>query len=357
MTAASQPTTITPASVAVAEQPLLEVRHLKKFFPVRGGVFSTVKAWVKAVDDVSFTLDRGETLGLVGESGCGKTTVGRSILRLIPQVEGQVLYQGQDVLQLSRSAVRALRQEMQIVFQDPYGSLNPRMTVAQIVGEPLWLHRKIRGAELRSEVQELLRQVGLQAHVLDRYPHEFSGGQRQRIGVARALALQPKFIVCDEPTSALDVSIRAQIVNLLQDLQQSRGLSYLFISHDLGVVRHISRRVAVMYLGRIVEVATTDEIFRDPRHPYTNVLLSAIPVPKPQLRAQRVRVKPIDNEDSVPSPINVPAGCAFHPRCPLYHAKGKPELCRTALPELVPLSTNATHQVRCHFAEDAKLIS
>ncbi len=333
---------------------LLKVSHLVKHFPVRGGVFRTVKDWVKAVDGVSFQIAAGQTLGLVGESGCGKTTVGRSLLRLIPGATGQVLYRGTDLLGLSRAALRPLREHLQIIFQDPYGSLNPRMTIAQIVGEPLAIHQGLRGQALRSEVSQLIETVGLKSHVLDRYPHEFSGGQRQRIGIARAVAMKPSFIVCDEPTSALDVSIRAQIVNLLQDLQQSRGLSYLMISHDLGVVRHISNNVAVMYLGKIVEQAPTEDLYQNARHPYTAVLLSAIPIPNPNLRAAgRKRVTTRDTEDSVPSPINVPTGCAFHPRCPLYAAKGKPEECRSKMPELLPLAGNPLHQVRCHFPEES----
>ncbi|MES2793309.1 MAG: oligopeptide/dipeptide ABC transporter ATP-binding protein [Planctomycetota bacterium] len=339
---------------APSSEVLLKVSNLVKHFPVRGGVFRTVKDWVKAVDGVSFQIDAGQTLGLVGESGCGKTTVGRSLLRLIPGAQGEVLYHGTDLLGLSRAELRPLRKDLQIIFQDPYGSLNPRMTIAQIVGEPLSLHQRLRGKALRAEVSQLIETVGLKSHVLDRYPHEFSGGQRQRIGIARAVALKPKFIVCDEPTSALDVSIRAQIVNLLQDLQQSRGLSYLMISHDLGVVRHISNSVAVMYLGKIVEQAPTEDLYLNARHPYTAVLLSAIPVPNPHLRAKgRTRVRTQDTEDSVPSPIHVPTGCAFHPRCPLYAAKGKPEQCRAAMPDLLPLAGNPQHLVRCHFPEES----
>jgi oligopeptide/dipeptide ABC transporter ATP-binding protein len=280
--------------------------------------------------------------------------VGRTILRLIPATAGSVFFHGKDVLNVDRTGLRDLRRKMQIIFQDPYGSLNPRMTVEQIVGEPLYVHGVARGKELRDQVAELLQQCGLRPETISRYPHEFSGGQRQRIGVARALALKPEFIVCDEPTSALDVSIRAQIINLLQDLQQARGLSYLMISHDLGVVRHISDEVAVMYLGKIVEQAPTESLYENPRHPYTQVLLSAIPVPNPKLRANRApRIRSIDRDDTVPSPINIPKGCAFHPRCPLYAAKGKPEQCRTVVPELVSLSGDATHLASCHFAEES----
>jgi len=336
------------------ESRLLEVRDLKKHFPVRGGLFSRVRDHLKAVDGVSLSLDSGRTLGLVGESGCGKTTVGRTVLRLIPATAGSVFFHGKDVLNVDRGTLRDLRRKMQIIFQDPYGSLNPRMTVEQIVGEPLYVHGVARGKELRDQVSELLQQCGLRPETISRYPHEFSGGQRQRIGVARALALKPEFIVFDEPTSALDVSIRAQIINLLQDLQQARGLSYLMISHDLGVVRHISDDVAVMYLGKIVEQAPTEDLYENPRHPYTQVLLSAIPVPNPKLRANRPpRIRSIDRDDTVPSPINIPKGCAFHPRCPLYAAKSKPEQCRTVMPELVPLAGKPTHLVRCHFAEES----
>ena len=335
--------------------PLLEVRNLKKYFPVRGGLFSTVREQVKAVDGVSFDVGKGKTLGMVGESGCGKTTVGRTLLRLIPPTSGEVLFEGRDFLHMDRSALQKLRQRMQIIFQDPYGSLNPRMTIEQIVGEALEVHGIARGTALREEVASLLKQVGLRPEVLSRYPHEFSGGQRQRIGVARAIALKPSFIVCDEPTSALDVSIRAQIINLLQDLQQARQLSYLMISHDLGVVRHISDEVAVMYLGKIVEKAPTESLYNDARHPYTEVLMSAIPVPNPKLRdAKNRRVRTLDADDTVPSPINVPPGCAFHPRCPLYAAKGKPVECRSVLPTLIPLKTQADHLVSCHFPDESK---
>lgn len=352
MSVVSEPNPVAPSPTSGSK--LLEVRDLRKYFPVRGGLLSRVRDHLKAVDGVSLSLGAGRTLGLVGESGCGKTTVGRTILRLIPATSGSVFYRGDDVLNVDRDSLRAMRRKMQIIFQDPYGSLNPRMTVEQIVGEPLYVHGVARGKALRDQVAELLQQVGLRPETISRYPHEFSGGQRQRIGVARALALKPEFIVCDEPTSALDVSIRAQIINLLQDLQQSRGLSYLMISHDLGVVRHISDDVAVMYLGRIVEQAPTEDLYENPRHPYTQVLLSAIPVPNPKLRGARARrIRSIDRDDTVPSPINVPSGCAFHPRCPLYAAKGKPEQCRIALPELVPLAGNPAHLARCHFAEES----
>ncbi|HLJ12691.1 MAG TPA: oligopeptide/dipeptide ABC transporter ATP-binding protein [Planctomycetaceae bacterium] len=329
--------------------PLLVVRDLKKHFPVRAGLFSRVREYVKAVDGVTFSLEAGKTLGLVGESGCGKTTVGRTILQLIPPTSGVVEFEGDDVLRLDRRRLREKRRRMQIVFQDPYGSLNPRMTVQQIVGESLQVHDIARGRALREEVARLLLQVGLRPEVMNRYPHEFSGGQRQRIGVARAIALKPAFVVCDEPTSALDVSIRAQIINLLQDLQAARGLSYLMISHDLGVVRHIASAVAVMYLGKIVEQAPTETLYGNPRHPYTQVLLSAIPIANPRLRKPRLAQA---TDDSVPSPIHLPGGCPFHPRCPLYAAKGKPAECVTQMPELAPVASQPEHLVRCHFARE-----
>jgi len=343
-----------PVATAVAAEPLLVVDRLCKYFPVRRGVFARVKQWVKAVDDVSFTINKGETLGLVGESGCGKTTVGRTLLRLIPATSGSVTFDGFSLLTLDRRELRALRRRMPIIFQDPYGSVNPRMTVGSTVGEPLRIHGLKKGRQLRERVVELLRQVGLPADAIHRYPHEFSGGQRQRVGIARALALNPSFLVCDEPTSALDVSVRAQVINLLQDLQRQMGLSYLMISHDLGAVRHISKQVAVMYLGRIVEQAPTAALYDAPRHPYTHVLLSAIPVPDPTQR--RPRVTAVD--DDIPSPINVPSGCAFHPRCPLYELLGKPENCRRELPKLEPIEPGSPHLVRCHYHTDtAKLES
>jgi oligopeptide/dipeptide ABC transporter ATP-binding protein len=345
----SDPQTPVPVGPpAPAGLPLVEVRDLCKYFPVRRGLFSRINQWVKAVDGVSFDIGRGETLGLVGESGCGKTTVGRTLLRLQPATSGSVRFEGSEILDLPRGLLRELRPRMQIIFQDPYGSLNPRMTVGSTVAEPLRIHRAARGEALRTRVAELLEQVGLPADAIERYPHEFSGGQRQRVGIARALALHPSFIVCDEPTSALDVSIRAQVINLLQDLQRRLGLSYLMISHDLAAVRHISTRVAVMYLGRIVEQAPTKLLYDQPRHPYTRILLSAIPVPDPS--QPRKRVTAVDDE--VPSPINVPPGCAFHPRCPLYELLGKPERCRAELPQLEPVEPGSSHLARCHFHQD-----
>ena len=334
--------------------PLLSVRGLKKYFPVRAGVFSRIREWVKAVDGVDFEIAPKQALGLVGESGCGKTTVGRTLLRLYEPTAGEVIFKGRPVFDLDRRELRALRRQMQIIFQDPYGSLNPRMMVGGIVGEPLWIHRVARGKELTDRVGKLLRRVGLPPEAANRYPHEFSGGQRQRIGIARALALEPAFIVCDEPTSALDVSIRAQIINLLGELQSELGISYLMISHDLAVVRHISHAVAVMYLGKIVEHAPTEQLYEDPRHPYSEVLLSAIPVPDPSVRRTRVWAR---DGDAVPSPINIPPGCSFHPRCPLYEKKGKPRECVELEPSLLPLKGDPAHLVRCHFAEKSQLLA
>ena len=299
---------------------LLEVKDLKTHFPIHRGVLNRTVGYVKAVDGVSFSIRQGSTLGLVGESGCGKTTVGRTLLRLIPASDGKVFFEGEDVLGLSASRMKHLRRQMQIMFQDPYGSLNPRMTVRDIVGEGLTVHRVARGRQRSRRVDEILEQVGLSARYAERFPHEFSGGQRQRIGIARALAVNPKFIVCDEPVSALDVSIQSQIINLLQDLQEKLGLTYLFIAHDLAVVEHISEYVAVMYLGRIVEYARRDDLYLRPLHPYTKALLSAIPQPNPDKKHSRMVLK-----GEVPSPANPPAGCHFHPRCPWAEERCKTE--------------------------------
>ncbi|MEC9489051.1 MAG: dipeptide ABC transporter ATP-binding protein [Halanaerobium sp.] len=290
---------------------LLEVKNLKKHFPITGGVFGKQIGAVKAVDGVNFFIKPGETLGLVGESGCGKSTTGRVILRLLDATEGEVVFEGRDILSLDKEEMRSLRREMQIIFQDPYASLNPRMTVGNIIGEALEIHNLARGKEKENKVKELLERVGLTSHHMRRYPHEFSGGQRQRIGVARALAVDPKLIICDEPVSALDVSIQAQVINLMQDLQNEFDLTYLFIAHDLSVVKHISDRVAVMYLGKIVELAGKDELYNNPQHPYTQALLSAIPIPDPTVNRERVIL-----EGDVPSPVNPPSGCRFHTRCP-----------------------------------------
>ncbi len=292
------------------DKPLIQVKGLKTWFPVKKGLFSRVTGHLKAVDGITFDIPAGKTLGLVGESGCGKTTAGRSLLRLVPATEGSFLFDGEDVFAASSSRMRQLRRRMQIIFQDPYGSLNPRMTVANIVGEALTTHKIASGRDRRDRIAALLEKAGLNADYMNRYPHEFSGGQRQRIGIARALALEPDFIVCDEPVSALDVSIQSQVINLLQDLQQEMGLTYLFIAHDLAVVEHISDIVAVMYLGKIVEIAPADEIYRNPLHPYTQALMSAIPIPEPGKASRRIMLK-----GEVPSVMNPPAGCPFHPRC------------------------------------------
>ena len=307
---------------------LLEVKNLKMYFPVTSGLlFQRTVAQIKAVDDISFFVRRGETLGIVGESGCGKTTTGRCILQLYRPTAGQIIFQGQDLSRLSSKQMRAMRRELQVIFQDPYSSLNPRMTAGNIIGEPLRVHKLVSSdAEYRDRVAELLLAVGLNPYMADRFPHEFSGGQRQRIGVARALSVGPKFIVADEPVSALDVSIQAQIINLLESLQEQYDLTYLFIAHDLSVVRHISDRVGVMYLGHIVELAERNEIYINPVHPYTQALLSAVPIPDPIADAQRERIL-LTGE--VPSPLNPPSGCVFHPRCPI--AK---EECSRVVPEL-----------------------
>ena len=295
----------------MAGEVILDVKNLVKHFPItKGFIFQKQVGAVKAVDNVSFSIRQGETLGLVGESGCGKTTTGRVILRLMEPTSGDVQFENQNVFKLGKEELRRMRRNMQIIFQDPYSSLNPRMTVGDIIGEPLEIHNLARGKEKVRRVQELLEVVGLSPYHANRYPHEFSGGQRQRIGIARALAVNPKLIICDEPVSALDVSIQAQVLNLLQELQKEFGLTYLFIAHDLSVVKHISDRIAVMYLGKIAEIATTEELFSNPQHPYTEALLSAVPIPDPMMRRERI-ILPGD----VPSPVNPPKGCNFHTRC------------------------------------------
>jgi len=318
---------------------LLEVKNLKVHFPVRHGLFTRVHETVKAVDGVSFKIEPGETLGLVGESGCGKSTLGRAIMRLVEPTAGEIFLNGENITQLRGAALRARRRQFQMIFQDPFGSLNPRMTVEDIVGEALDIHGLADSKSARRKrIAELLQSVGLNAAYAQRYPHEFSGGQRQRIGIARALAVEPELIVCDEPVSALDVSVQAQIINLLRDLQQQRGMAYLFIAHDLAVVEHISRRVMVMYLGKIVEEAAAKDIIRSPQHPYTQALISAVPEVNPETKRQRI-ILPGD----VPSPIHPPAGCPFHPRCPIAEARCKtePPLLEEKLPDRV---------TACHLA-------
>jgi oligopeptide/dipeptide ABC transporter ATP-binding protein len=299
---------------------LLSVEHLRKYFPIKRGVLSRTAAYVKAVDDISFEIRKGETFGLVGESGCGKTTAGRAVLRLIEPDEGKIRFDGIDLLSLGSGDLRRRRRDMQIIFQDPYASLNPRMTIRAIVGEPFAIHNIAAGTDRDDRVANLLKTVGLDPSVMSRYPHEFSGGQRQRIGIARALALKPKLIVADEPVSALDVSIQAQIINLLDDLQDEFGLTYLFISHAIPVIEHISTRIGVMYLGKLVEVGTSEQICLNPRHPYTQALLSAVPNPDPARKKQRVMLR-----GDVPTPINPPSGCRFHTRCPIAVDRCKTE--------------------------------
>jgi oligopeptide transport system ATP-binding protein len=322
---------------------LLEVRNLRKVFPITTGViFQRVIGVIKAVDDVSFFIRRGETLGLVGESGSGKTTTGRCILQLEQPTAGAILFEGRDLTKMTEAELRPMRRRIQVIFQDPFSSLNPRMTIGQIIGEPLLVHQIVQGKQAyRERVAELLSVVGLNPNMADRYPHELSGGQRQRVGIARALSVEPRFIVCDEPVSALDVSIQAQIINLLEDLQARFGLTYLFIAHDLSVVRHISDRVVVMYLGKIVEIADRRELYENPLHPYTKALLSAVPVPDPKVEVRRER---IILKGEVPSPLNPPAGCVFHPRCHIAIAE-----CSQVIPELREVAPN--HWVACIRAE------
>jgi oligopeptide transport system ATP-binding protein len=327
---------------------LVEVDNLKVHFPIRSGIFKTVQGTVKAVDGVTFEVRRGETLGLVGESGCGKSTIGRAMIRLREATEGSVRFDGVDLTTLKPEPLRKMRRRMQIIFQDPYGSLDPRMTVGSIVSEPIETHKLATGAARKERVAELLSLVGLDPKYVKRYPHEFSGGQRQRIGVARALAVEPEFIVCDEPISALDVSIQAQVLNLLTDLRKRLGLTYLFVAHDLSVVKHISDRVAVMYLGKVVEIGPPDQLYGAPGHPYTRALLSAVPVPDPVSERKRKRVI---LKGDVPSPVNPPPGCRFHTRCWLYERLGKPENCRTIDPPLDVLQ--GEHRAACHYSAEA----
>lgn len=327
-----------PGTEASTGTPLLDVRGLKKYFSVKNGVLPSSKDYVYAVDDVSFHVETGETLGVVGESGCGKSTVGRTILRLIEPTAGKIIIDNQDISAAPRADLRSFRRQMQIIFQDPYSSLNPRMTAGQIVGEPLRVHNIANGSEIRDRVADLFQRVGLRKDQINRYPHEFSGGQRQRIGIARALALGPKLIIADEPVSALDVSIQAQVINLLMDLQDEFGIAFLFIAHDLSVVERLSHRVAVMYLGRIVEIADRKSLFTNPQHPYTQALLSAVPVPDPsRKKVQRTILK-----GDIPSPMSPPSGCLFHTRCPVANAS-----CKIDVPQLKEIAPG--HQVSCHL--------
>jgi peptide/nickel transport system ATP-binding protein/oligopeptide transport system ATP-binding protein len=321
---------------------LVEVRDLVKHFPIHGGVLQRTVATVQAVDGVSFTIEKGETLGLVGESGCGKTTVGRLLLRLIDPTAGSIVFDGTDITRLTGSALKPYRRRMQIIFQDPYASLDPRTPIGDSIGEGLRIHGLGTGAERRAKVQRIMDLVGLAPYHARRYPHEFSGGQRQRIGIARALVLEPDLVVCDEPVSALDVSIQAQVLNELKSLQRELGLTYLFIAHNMGVVEHISDRVAVMYLGKVAELAERREMFRAPEHPYTQALMSAIPIPDPELRRKRIILR-----GDVPSPVNPPSGCHFNPRCQLRAELGGPAICATTEPPL--LDAGGEHFVACHF--------
>ncbi|MCX7265258.1 MAG: dipeptide ABC transporter ATP-binding protein [Betaproteobacteria bacterium] len=330
--------TVTSTPLPQTSAPLLEVKNLTKYFSIQGGIFSTEVDRLHAVDGVSFSIAAGETLGMVGESGCGKSTTGRCILRLIEPSSGDVMFEGQSVTQMDKHALREVRRDMQIIFQDPFASLNPRMTVQAIIGEALTIHKLTNNPnDYQARIVQLLETVGLNADHMRRFPHEFSGGQRQRIGIARALAVSPKLIVCDEPVSALDVSIQAQVINLLEDLQAKMGLTYLFIAHDLSVVEHISTRVAVMYLGRVVEIAPSRNLYTQPRHPYTEALLSAVPIPDPKAKKQRIVLT-----GDVPSPVNRPTGCHFHPRCPRAM-----ERCKVEEPLLKNVADQ--HQAACHL--------
>lgn len=327
----------------MAKKELLKVEGLKQYFPIKGGFLGRTVNHVKAVDDISFTIYEGETVSIVGESGCGKSTTGRAILRLEEPTEGSVVFQGTDLTKISKGEMRKFRKDLQIIFQDPYASINPRQTVASVLDEAMHIQNVLPPKQRRARIEQLLETVGLRPYQADRYPHEFSGGQRQRIGIARALSVDPKLIICDEAVSALDVSIQAQVLNLLEELQNEYGLTYLFISHDLGVVRHISDRIIVMYLGKIVEIADKTSLFENPQHPYTKALLSAIPVPDPDAVKNRIVLK-----GDVPSPIDPPNGCRFHTRCPFATDK-----CRTDVPELRTTDVmKATHEAACHYLEE-----
>jgi peptide/nickel transport system ATP-binding protein/oligopeptide transport system ATP-binding protein len=331
-----------PGPVTPVGEPLVDIRGLVKHFPIKGGILQRQVATVKAVDGVDLMVRRGETLGLVGESGCGKTTVGRLLLRLIEPTAGTIVFDGRDITRLKGKDLKPYRRRMQIVFQDPYASLDPRTPIGDSIGEGLRIHGIGDSRERAARVQRIMDMVGLQAYHARRYAHEFSGGQRQRIGIARALVLEPDLVVCDEPVSALDVSIQAQVLNLLKNLQRELGLTYVFIAHNMGVVEHISDRVAVMYLGSVAEITDRERIFAEPRHPYTQALLSAIPIPAPELRRTRVILG-----GDVPSPVNPPGGCRFHPRCPLRSDLGNPDRCATEIPLLVDAGSD--HLVACHF--------
>jgi peptide/nickel transport system ATP-binding protein/oligopeptide transport system ATP-binding protein len=338
------PATGTAPVASGHEALLVEVRDLVKHFPVRGGILQRTLGMVQAVDGVSFEIRRGETLGLVGESGCGKTTVGRLLLRLIDPTSGSIKFDGVELTAIKGAALKPYRRRMQIIFQDPYASLDPRAPIADSIGEGLRIHRLGSDSDRRAKVRRMMDLVGLQPYHARRYPHEFSGGQRQRIGIARALVLEPDLVVCDEPVSALDVSIQAQVLNLLNGLQRELGLTYVFIAHNMGVVEHISDRVAVMYLGRITELADRRDLFRQQEHPYTQALMSAIPIPDPELRRQRVIL-----HGDVPSPVNPPSGCRFHPRCPLREELGYPQICADVVPPLIDLGGD--HFCACHFRQ------